>query len=79
MKAAFAFARAGSQPGRQSTLLLLFIGMAIALSIWLISTNFWQLAGFAFIYGMIYGAWVAVLPAVVMDYFGGRNVSGVRN
>jgi len=63
--------------GRQSALLLLFIGMAIALSIWLVSTNFWQLAGFAFVYGMIYGAWVAVLPAVVMDHFGGRNVSGI--
>ena len=63
--------------GRQSALLLLFIGMAVALAIWLVSTNFWQLAGFAFVYGMIYGAWVAVLPAVVMDYFGGRNVSGI--
>ena len=63
--------------GRQSALLLLFIGMALALAIWLVSTNFWQLAGFAFVYGMIYGAWVAVLPAVVMDYFGGRNVSGI--
>src|SRR5258708_30885245 len=30
--------------GRQSTLLLLFLGMAIALSIWLISTNFSQLS-----------------------------------
>ncbi|CAN7547191.1 MFS transporter [Bradyrhizobium sp. LjRoot220] len=63
--------------GRPSALLLLFIGMAIALAIWLVSTSFWQLAGFAFVYGMIYGAWVAVLPAVVMDYFGGRNVSGI--
>ncbi|MBR1238020.1 MCT family MFS transporter [Bradyrhizobium sp. AUGA SZCCT0182] len=63
--------------GRQTALLLLFIGMALALAIWLISTSFWQLAGFAFIYGMIYGAWVAVLPAVVMDHFGGRHVSGI--
>jgi predicted MFS family arabinose efflux permease len=63
--------------GRPSALLLLFIGMAIALAIWLVSTSFWQLAGFAFVYGMIYGAWVAVLPAVVMDFFGGRNVSGI--
>ena len=62
---------------RPSALLLLFIGMAVALAIWLVSTNFWQLAGFAFVYGMIYGAWVAVLPAVVMDHFGGRNVSGI--
>ena len=30
-----------------------------------------------FVYGVFYGGWVAVLPAVVMDYFGGRNVSGI--
>jgi MFS family permease len=63
--------------GRQSALLLSFIGMAIALALWVVSTSFWPLAGFAFVYGMIYGAWVAVLPAVVMDYFGGRHVSGI--
>jgi len=28
-------------------------------------------------YGVFYGGWVAVLPAVVMDHFGGRNVSGI--
>jgi MFS family permease len=63
--------------GRQSALLLSFIGMALALALWPVSTSFWPLAGFAFVFGMIYGAWVAVLPAVVMDYFGGRNVSGI--
>jgi MFS family permease len=26
---------------------------------------------------MFYGGWVAVLPTVVMDYFGGRNVAGL--
>jgi hypothetical protein len=26
---------------------------------------------------VFYGGWVAILPAVVMDYFGGRNVSGI--
>lgn len=26
---------------------------------------------------MFYGGYVAVLPALVMDYFGGRNVSGI--
>jgi MFS family permease len=63
--------------GRQSSLLLMFIGMAIALATWIFSTNVWSLAGFAFVYGVFYGGWVAVLPAVVMDYFGGRNVSGI--
>jgi MFS family permease len=41
------------------------------------STSVWPLAVFAFVYGVFYGGWVAVLPAVVMDYFGGRNVSGI--
>jgi MFS family permease len=39
--------------------------------------RFWALAVFAFIYGVFYGGWVALLPALVMDYFGGRNVSGL--
>jgi MFS family permease len=63
--------------GRQSSLLLMFAGMAMALSIWLVSTDAWSLAAFAFVYGVFYGGWVAVLPAVVMDQFGGRNVSGI--
>jgi MFS family permease len=63
--------------GRELALLLMFAGMALALAVWVISTNIWSLAAFAFVYGMFYGGWVAVLPAVVMDYFGGRNVSGI--
>jgi MFS family permease len=67
----------GDRIGRQSSLLLMFAGMAIALSICLVSTGIWSLAAFAFVYGVFYGGWVAVLPAVVMDHFGGRNVSGI--
>jgi MFS family permease len=63
--------------GRQLSLQLMFAGMALALAVWVISTNIWSLAAFAFAYGVFYGGWVAVLPAVVMDYFGGRNVSGI--
>jgi MFS family permease len=63
--------------GRQLSLLLMFTGMALALAVWVIATNLWSLAAFALVYGVFYGGWVAVLPAVVMDYFGGRNVSGI--
>lgn len=35
------------------------------------------LAVFAFTYGVFYGGFVALLPALVMDYFGGRNISGL--
>lgn len=63
--------------GRTSALLLMFAGMAATLAIWAVSTGVWVLAAFAFVFGAFYGGWVAVLPAVVMDYFGGRNVSGI--
>ena len=63
--------------GRQFSLLLMFAGMALALAAWAISTNFWSLGAFALVFGVFYGGWVAVLPAVVMDRFGGRNVSGI--
>lgn len=32
---------------------------------------------FAFAYGAFYGGVVALLPALVMDYFGGRNISAI--
>jgi MFS family permease len=63
--------------GRQLSLLMMFAGMAVSLAAWAISTNLWSLVAFSFVFGIFYGGWVAVLPAVVMDYFGGRNVSGL--
>ncbi|MFZ0422128.1 MAG: MFS transporter [Xanthobacteraceae bacterium] len=63
--------------GRPLSLVAMFAGMALALVIWVSSSGFWPLAVFAFIFGTAYGGWVALLPAVVMDYFGGRNVSGI--
>jgi OFA family oxalate/formate antiporter-like MFS transporter len=63
--------------GRRWSLIAMFVGMAFSLAVWVLSTGFWALALFAFIYGVFYGGWVALLPALVMDYFGGRNVSGI--
>jgi MFS family permease len=42
-----------------------------------VSATPWVVVAFALLYGLFYGGWVAVLPALVMDYFGGRNVSGI--
>ena len=63
--------------GRQSSLLLMILGMTLALAIWVIATSFWSLTVFALVFGLFYGGWVAILPAVVMDSFGSRNVSGI--
>lgn len=63
--------------GRQVFLMAMYLGMAAALAIWAFATSFWPLAGFALLFGIFYGGWVAILPAVVMDHFGGRNVSSI--
>jgi MFS family permease len=63
--------------GRRLALQSSFVGMALALGVWLWSTAFWPLAGFAVVYGVFYGGFVAVVPALVMDYFGGRNISSI--
>jgi MFS family permease len=63
--------------GRERALLMMFVGMAASLAVWALSANVWSLAVFAFVYGVFYGGWVAVLPAVVTDYFGGRHVAGI--
>jgi OFA family oxalate/formate antiporter-like MFS transporter len=63
--------------GRRATLIAMYVCMALTLAAWAFSTGVWTLGGFAFVYGVFYGGWVAVLPAVVADYFGGRNVSGI--
>jgi MFS transporter, OFA family, oxalate/formate antiporter len=63
--------------GRQASLIATFAGMALSLAIWAFSTTLWPLVAFALAYGAFYGGWVAVLPTVVADYFGGRNVSGI--
>jgi MFS family permease len=63
--------------GRELSLLAMYVGMALALVIWAVSTTLLPLAVFALLFGLAYGGWVALMPSVVMDYFGGRNVSGL--
>ena len=63
--------------GRQLALPLMSVGMALSLVVWALSSGFWGLAAFAFAYGVFYGGFVALLPALVMDYFGGRNISAI--
>jgi MFS family permease len=63
--------------GRRIMLVAMFGGMALSLVVWALSTTLWELVAFALGYGVFYGGFVAVLPALLTDYFGGRNVSGI--
>lgn len=63
--------------GRALALMLMFAGMALSLLVWAVSGGFAGLAVFAFAYGVFYGGFVALLPALVMDYFGGRHIGAI--
>lgn len=63
--------------GRQWFLVTMYAGMTLAMAIWALGSAFASLAVFALVFGLFYGGWVAILPSVVMDRFGGANVSGI--
>lgn len=63
--------------GRQLALILAFAGMAATLLIWLVSDTLIPLAIFGLTFGTFYGGFVALMPALVMDYFGGRHISSI--
>jgi MFS family permease len=63
--------------GRPLSFLLMFVGMGLSFAMWLVSTSLWPLAAFALVYGVFYGGFVALAPAVVIDYFGGRHASSL--
>ena len=44
---------------------------------WLAATGAWQLGIFALVFGVCYGGFVALYPALTVAYFGARNASGI--
>jgi len=63
--------------GREWFLVVMYIGMAASFAIWAISSSFYPLALFAIVFGLFYGGWVAILPAVVADMFGARQAGRI--
>ncbi len=64
--------------GRVTTLTGMYAGLGALLALWWASSGaWWLLALFALLFGMCYGGYVALLPTIVMDFYGGRSVSGI--
>lgn len=63
--------------GRESFLIAMYIGMAASLPTWILGGSLGQLILFALIFGLFYGGWVAILPAVVADLFGARHAGRI--
>ena len=63
--------------GRRQTLILLFGGIALSYGIWLTAGGIIALACFAIWFGLCYGGYVALSPALLADYFSGPKLSSV--
>jgi MFS family permease len=63
--------------GRRRALAAMYAGLGAMLIVWWAASAWWLLALFALAFGMFYGAYVALLPTIVMDLYGARAVSGI--
>jgi MFS family permease len=63
--------------GRRRALGAMYLGVALTMGWWLASTQAWQIGVFALVFGACYGGFVALAPALIVDYFGPRNASSL--
>ena len=63
--------------GRVPSLVGSYAGLGVMLLVWWSTTAWWLLALFALVFGICYGAYVALVPTIVMDLYGARAVSGI--
>jgi MFS family permease len=63
--------------GRTASLAAMYAGLGLMLLVWWSTSDWWLLAVFALVFGTFYGAYVALLPTIVMDLYGARSVSGI--
>jgi MFS family permease len=63
--------------GRRATMTAMFLGLTIMLAFWLVSGDAWMIGLFALVYGACYGGFVALVPAVIIDYLGTRSAGAI--
>jgi MFS transporter, OFA family, oxalate/formate antiporter len=63
--------------GRMPSLAAMYAALGVLFMLWWAAHAYWVLAAFAILFGICYGACVALLPSIVMDLYGPRSVSGI--
>jgi MFS transporter, OFA family, oxalate/formate antiporter len=63
--------------GRLPSLCAMYAGLGLMFLLWTVASAYWMLVVFAVVFGACYGAYVALLPTIVMDLYGPRSVSGI--
>jgi MFS family permease len=73
----FAIGLVADRLGRAQTLVLMQLSMGASYVLWGTAGGQAMLVVFALWFGLSYGSIVSLLPAICMDYFGGRSVASV--
>jgi MFS family permease len=73
----FAIGLLADRLGRAQTLVLMQLSMGASYALWGVAGGQAMLVVFALWFGLSYGSIVSLLPAICMDYFGGRSVASV--
>jgi MFS family permease len=73
----FAVGGPADRLGRIPSLCAMYAGLGAMFILWWAAQAYWVLALFAVVFGICYGAYVALLPTIVMDLYGPRSVSGI--
>lgn len=73
----FAIGLVADRLGRAQTLVLMQLSMGASYVLWAMAGGHALLALFALWFGLSYGSIVSLLPAICMDYFGGKSVASV--
>jgi MFS family permease len=73
----FAIGGPADRLGRMPSLSAMYAGLGAMFILWWAAGAYWALALFAIVFGICYGAYVALLPTIVMDLYGPRSVSGI--
>jgi MFS family permease len=63
--------------GRRQAMAATFGGISLSMLWWLVSSEIWSLAIFTLVFGLCYGGFVALAPAITADYFGRQSVSSI--
>lgn len=73
----FSIGMVADRLGRAQTLVLMQLSMALSYLLWAAAGGHALLVVFALWFGLSYGSIVSLLPAICMDYFGGKSVASV--
>ena len=73
----FAIGWVADRIGRAKTLVLMQASMGLSYLLWGGASGYAGMFAFALWFGLSYGSIVSLLPAICMDYFGGRSVASI--